>query len=127
MLTPNQRMYLAYRYYLDQIKRNPSIAHFVEQKTETRVQLSKEPTEYDGKHSGDEPRPIRPRNSRDETITDRVPSCADPMNDIPVLAVPTIVEATSTRRVPWGYGRGRSVNFGHGRGVYVTGTVENER
>ena len=49
-LTPSQRMYFAYRYYLDQIKGNPAMAKFLEQKTERRVQLAKERAEYDGKH-----------------------------------------------------------------------------
>ena len=56
-LTPNQRMYFAYRYYLDQIKGNPTMAQFLEQKTKIRVQLAKERAEYDGKHPGDERRP----------------------------------------------------------------------
>ena len=30
-LTPNQRMYFAYRYYLDQIEGNTTIAQFLEQ------------------------------------------------------------------------------------------------
>ena len=34
-LTPNQRMYFAYRYYLDQIKGNTTMAQFLEQKTST--------------------------------------------------------------------------------------------
>ena len=36
-LTPNQRIYFAYRYYLDQIKGSPTAAQFLEQKTKRRV------------------------------------------------------------------------------------------
>ena len=56
-LPPNQRMYFAYRYYLDQIKGNPTMAQFLEQKMERRVQLAKERAEYDSKHPRDEQRP----------------------------------------------------------------------
>ena len=42
MLNPNQRMYFAYRYYLEQGKGNPTMAQFLEQKTERQVQLAKE-------------------------------------------------------------------------------------
>ena len=56
-LTPSQRMYFAYRYYLDQIKGNRTMAQFLEQMTERRVQHVKERAEYDGKHPIDKLRP----------------------------------------------------------------------
>ena len=69
-VTPNQRMYFAYRYYLDQIKGNSTMAQFLEQKKVRRVKLSKERADYDGKQPGDEQRPQStseyPR--RDESI-----------------------------------------------------------
>ena len=43
--------------------------------------------------------PHQPPNTRDETITDRVPWCTDPTNDIPVLTIIVNVEATSAAEV----------------------------
>ena len=43
--------------------------------------------------------PSRPPNTRDETITDRIPWCADAMNDIPVLTIIANVEATAAAEV----------------------------
>ena len=43
--------------------------------------------------------PHRPPNTRDETITDRVPWRAGPTNDIPVLTIVTDVEATAAAGV----------------------------
>ena len=43
--------------------------------------------------------PNRPQNTRDETITDRVPWCADPTNDIPVLTIIASVKATAAAEV----------------------------
>ena len=98
-LTPNQRMYFAYRYYLDQIKENRTMAQFLEQKTDRRVQIAKERAKYDVKHSGDEQRPHQPPDIRDEAITDRVPWRTGPMNDITALMLTTNVEATATAEV----------------------------
>ena len=56
-LSPNQRMYFAYRYYLDQIIGNPTMAQFLEKKTKRRAQLAKERAEYDSKHPVDKQRP----------------------------------------------------------------------
>ena len=44
--------------------------------------------------------PSRPQNTRDESITDRVPWHAGPMNDISVLTITTNVEATAAEEVP---------------------------
>ena len=55
-LTPNQRMYFVYRYYVYQIKGNPTMAQFLEQKTERRVQIAKELAVKDSKHPGGERR-----------------------------------------------------------------------
>ena len=40
--TRNRRMNFTYRYYLDQIKGNPTMAQFLEQKMERRLQVAKE-------------------------------------------------------------------------------------
>ena len=121
-------MYFAYRYYLDRIKGNSTMAQFLEQKTERRVQLAKERAEYDSKHARDEQRP---------------PSTAEyPRRDdnIPLTLVRRPNERHSrpydnSQRGIYGSrggfrggrGRGRSVRFCDRRGVYVTGTVEGER
>ena len=94
---PNQRMYFAYRYYLDQIKGHPTMAQFLEQKTEMRVQLAKERAEYDGNHSGDE---HRPQSTPEHLIRDSAPSRAGRTNDIPVLTITANVDATADAEVP---------------------------
>ena len=43
--------------------------------------------------------PSQPPNTREETITDRVPWCADPTSDIPVLTIIANVEATAAAEV----------------------------
>ena len=72
--------------------------------------------------------PNPPPTARDETITDRMPRFADPTNDIPVLTKKNQRGSYGSRGgFRGGRGRGTSVNFGDRRGVYVTGTVEDER
>ena len=113
-LTPNQRMYFAYRYYLDQIEGNPTMAQFLEQKTERRVKLAKErrsTTLNIPQMSSD---PNRPQSTRDETITDRVPWRAGPTNDIPALTITINVEATTAAEV--------SVEDAHEEEAYISAT-----
>ena len=43
--------------------------------------------------------PHQPPNTRDETINDRAPWCADPTNDTSVLAIIANVEATAAAEV----------------------------
>ena len=43
--------------------------------------------------------PSRPQNTRDETITDRGPWGAVPMNDIPALTIKTHVESIAAAEV----------------------------
>ena len=127
-LTPNQRIYFAYRYYLDQIRGNPTMAQFLERKTERRVQLSKERAAYDGKHPGDEQHPQLTSGypKRDDNRPCTLVRRPDERNSVPY---------DSSQRGSYGSrggfrggrGRGRSVHFGDRRGVYVTGTVEDER
>ena len=127
-LTPNQRMYLAYRYYLDQIKGNPAIAPFLEQKTERRVKLAKEPAEYDGKHPVDEQRPHstpeypRRDDKRPRTLARRPDERYYRPYDNDQRG-----SYGSRGGFCGGRGRGLSVHFGDRRGVCVTGTVEDER
>ena len=127
-LTLNQQMYFASRYYLDQNEENPRIAQFLEQKTERRVQLANERAKYDGKQPGDEQRPQstaeypRRDDNRPRTLVRRPDKRYSRPYD------------SSQRRsygsrggFRGGRGRGRSVHLGDWRGVYVTGTVEDER
>ena len=115
-------------YYLDQIKGNPTMAQFLEQKTEIRVQLAKERAEYDGKHPGDEqrPQPTSEYPRRDENRPRTLARRPDERYSRPY---------DNNQRGSYGSrggfrgrrGRGRSVHFGNRRGVHVTGTVEDER
>ena len=41
-LTPEQRMYYAHQYYLDQVRANPTMASFLAQKTQRRLDLANE-------------------------------------------------------------------------------------
>ena len=121
-------MYFAYRYYLDQFKENPTLAQFLGQKTESRVQLAKKQAEYDGKHPGYEQRPQltpeypRRDDNRPRTLVRRPDERYSRPYD-------------NSQRGSYGnrggfrgrHGRGWSVHFGDRRGVYVTGTVEDER
>ena len=50
-------------------------------------------------HPGMSTDPHRRPNTRDGTITDRVPWCTGPTNDIPVLTIRTNVEATAAGKV----------------------------
>ena len=75
------------------------MGQFLGQDTERRLHLSKERAKYDGKHPEMNRDPSRPRNTRDETIRDRVPCCADPTNDTPVLTIATNVEAMAAAEV----------------------------
>ena len=121
-------MYSAYRYYLDQFKGNPTMAQFLKQKTERRVQLAKERTEYDGRHPGDEQRaqaiPEYPRrdDNQPRTVVRRPDErYSRPYND----------NQRGGYGIRGGFcggrGRGGSVHFGDRRGVYVTETVEDKQ
>ena len=119
-LTLNQRMYFAYRYYLDQIKGNPTMAQFLEQKKERRVQLTKERAEYDGKRPGDKQRPqLTPEypgrhDNRPRTMVHRSDERYSRPYDNSRRG-----SYGSRGRFRGGRGRGRSVHFGDRRGVYV--------
>ena len=41
-LTPTQRMYFAYQYYLDQVRTNPSTETFLAEKTQRRIDVARE-------------------------------------------------------------------------------------
>ena len=41
-LTPEQRIYYARQYYLDQVRTNPTMASFLAQKTQRRLELANE-------------------------------------------------------------------------------------
>ena len=47
-LTPMQRMYFAYQYYLDQVHTNPSMETFLAEKTQRRIDLARERQEGTG-------------------------------------------------------------------------------
>ena len=47
-LTPTQRMYFAYQYYLDQVRTNPSMETFLAEKTRRRIDLARERREGTG-------------------------------------------------------------------------------
>ena len=127
-LTSNQRMYFAYLYDLDQIKGNRTMAQFLEQKTERRVQLAKERAEYDGKHPGDEQRPQstseypRRDDNRPQTVAHRPDERYSRPYDKNQRG-----SYGSRGGFRGGSGRRRNAHFGDRRGVYVTGTVEDER
>ena len=104
------------------------MAHFLEQKTERRVKLGKERPEYDGKHPGDEqrsqstPEYQRRDDTRPRTLVRRPDNrYSRPYDNNQRGSYGSRGGSRGGRR------RGRSVHFGDRRGVYVTGTVEDER
>ena len=102
------------------------MAQFLEQKTGKRVQLSKERAEYDGKHLGDEQGPQLTSGypKRDDNGPRTLVRRPDELDSSPY---DNSRRGSYCSRGGFRGGRGRSVHFGDRRGIYVTGTVEDER
>ena len=124
-LTPNKRMYSENQYYLDQVKGNPTMAQFLEQNNERRVQLARELAEYVCKHPGDEQ---RPKEIPDYPRRDNNPARTLVRRPDERYSFPYNNNQSGGCGSRGGFrgerGRGRSVHFCDRRGVYVTETVE---
>ena len=62
-LTPTQRIYFAYQYYLDQVRTNPSMETFLAEKTKRRIDLARE------RREGTDPRTDQRKNASHDRKT----------------------------------------------------------
>ena len=97
--TPNQRMYFAYLYYLDQIKWNPRWRSSSNRRRKDEYNLRKNEWSKTLNTPEMSTDPDRPPNTRYETITSRIPWRAGPTNNIPFITITTNVKATAATEV----------------------------
>ena len=118
-LTPEHRMYYAHQYYLDQVRTNPTMASFLAQKTQRRLNLANE-------RARDE-KTVR---NNDQTMAPTATTRS--LHPRAVLANPNRSERTNGPRRSNGgrpndrrYGN-RNTRFGRNGGTYVTIASEYE-
>ena len=118
-LTPEQRMYYTHQYYLDQVRTNPTMASFLAQKTQRRLNLANERARYE--------KTVR---NNDQTVAPA--ATTRPPHPSAVIANPNCSDRTNWPRRNNG-GRpndrryeNRNTRFGRNGGTYVTMASEQD-